>query len=148
MLVVVMVAVALAACEARPPELSSAQQFQRELDVAKAQVRLPPSATWPPYVNVQDSSANYSSGGGRSQVEGVAFCLWLQAWLDAARTGDAAAQSDAGAVIMAAPTQEFVRGDNADQTFRDAIDKIVTDVRSGRPAAVALSGRLPCSDLR
>jgi hypothetical protein len=137
----------LAGCDARPPELTSAQQFQQELDAAKADVQLPPGATWPPYLNVTDQAANYSTGGGRSWVEGVAFCTWLRAWMDAARSDDTAAQAQAAAVLIAAPTQEFVRGDNADQTFRDAIAKVVADVRGGNPATVFISGRTPCSDL-
>jgi hypothetical protein len=127
---------------------TTGEGYQREIDAAKAEVALPPEATWPPYVDVTDHNAGYDRGSGRSQVEATAFCLWLQYWVDSVRSDDEAAKAAATAVIVAAPSQEFFTGKFADQSYRDVIVQVIADVRADQPAAVMKSGRPPCPELR
>jgi hypothetical protein len=145
------IALATIACACGPgasQDITTGEGYQHEIDLAKAATALPPEATWPPYVDVTDRDAGYDRGGGRSQVEGVAFCLWLQYWVHSARSGDEAAKAAAAAVIVAAPSQEFITGKFADQSYRDVIVQVIADVRADNPAAVLKSGRPPCPELR
>jgi len=147
-LAIALVAIAGACGPGVSQDITTAEGYQREIDLAKADVALPPEATWPPSVDVTDRDAGYDRGSGRSQVEGVAFCLWLQYWVDSARSGDEAARAAATAVIVAAPSKEFFSGKFADQSYRDVIVQVIADVRADKPAAVMKSGRPSCPDLR
>ena len=145
---IALVAIACACGPGVSQDITTGEEYQREIDLAKADVALPPEVTWPPYVDVTDRDAGYDRGGGRSQVEGVAFCLWLQYGVDSARSGDEAAKASATAVLVAAPSQEFFTGKFADQSYRDVIVQVIADVRADKPAAVMQSGRPPCPELR
>lgn len=131
---VVFVASAALRTTESPNGLSSAAAFQAEIDAAKAVVPLPPGATWPASLAATDKSAGYSTGGGRTWVEFVAFCAWDRAWLDATSSGARPAAQQAEDVIVAAPTWQFYRGIFATQSVRDVIDRVIAGVKAGDPA--------------
>ena len=136
-------AISLAACQRSAPGVATAAEFQAEIDAAKAAVPLPPEATWPPYVDVTDRDASYETGGGRSQVEGVALCLWVGAWLDGEEGSDVAARDRAAEVIVGVPAWELYRGRFAEQSFRDVLDGVVEAVRQGHGGLVVHDAARP-----
>ncbi|MGZ8741135.1 MAG: hypothetical protein ACXWZ8_11115 [Gaiellaceae bacterium] len=123
-----------------PFGLSDAAGFQAEIDAAKQAVPLPAGVQWPSYVDVQDHEGGYSRGGGRFQVEGVAFCLWLGSWLDATRAADVAAANAARRTLLAVPTWVLYTSPFADQSYRDVLDKITAGVQANDPSGAEFQG--------
>lgn len=117
-----------------PRGLESAAAYQAEIDAAKRVVPLPAGARWPWWVNVQNQSGDYATGGGRSQVEGAAFCLWLGDWIAARQSGDSARQSADRATLLQVPTWEMYTGEFADTSYREVIAGVLVGVRSNDPA--------------
>lgn len=117
-----------------PFGLNSAAAFQAEIDAAKEVVPLPAGATWPSYVDVQDPDGSYSRLGGRTQVEGVAFCLWVGSWVRAKNAGDTLTADAARTTLLKVPTWEMYTGAFATPEFRDVIDRIVAGVRANDPS--------------
>jgi hypothetical protein len=118
-----------------PFGIIDAAGFQAEIDAAKQGVPLPAGAHWPSYVDVQEHNGGYSRGGGRFQVEGVAFCLWLGSWLDATSAGDEGVAKTARDTLLTVPTWVLYTSPFADQSYRDVLDKIIAGVRADDPSA-------------
>jgi hypothetical protein len=114
-----------------PSGLADASAFQAEIDAAKAVVPLPAGATWPPTTDVPQGSGSYSAGGGRSAVEGVAFCLWTKTWIAASASGDTASAGRALAVLQKSRAWTSYSGPFSDQSYRDIVDGIVSGAAAG-----------------
>jgi hypothetical protein len=123
---------------------TTADEFAREIDAAKANVPLPPGASWPAYLAVTDHSASYSRGGGRTWVEFVSFCLWTGSWLDARTANDVVAGNAAAQAIADFKTWEGYKGLFATQSFRDGIDRVIDATAAGDPRPVADFRALNC----
>ena len=87
-----------------PYGLAGPNEFRAELQAAMADVPLPAGRSWPdgPALAV-DPDGYYSRGGGRSTVEGIAVCIWLDEWLDARTVGDIGREQVAAATIAGIP---------------------------------------------
>lgn len=121
-----------------------AKGFQAEVDAAKEAVALPAGASWPPYL-VADPDAGYSRNGGRSWVEGVAFCRWMDAWLNATESADIAAATTARDTLLTVPTWVLYTGPFGDQSYRDVLDASLAGVSANNPQAAREASRPACS---
>jgi hypothetical protein len=112
-----------------PHGMVDAAGYREEIEAAQAVVPIPPGSAWPP---VTVPPGIYSRDGGRSEVEFVAFCLWSDAWLEAHREGDGAAESQSLRMLKA--YRAWVGLDDfADASFRDGIDSVVGAAIAGQP---------------
>jgi hypothetical protein len=127
-----------------PFGVTDAAGYQAEIDAAKQVVPLPAGAQWPPYVDVQNHDAGYSRGGGRFQVESVAFCLWVGSWLGAVDAGDKPSTEVARTTLLAVPTWELYTSPFADQSYRDVLDNILAGVAANDPIVTRGASRPAC----
>jgi hypothetical protein len=128
-----------------PYGLATATEFAAELEAAKAEVPLPAGRIWPaiPAFEV-DPDAGYSRGGGRSTVEGVATCIWLDDWLDARQAGDAGRVQVAARTIAAIPTWPSWTSPFWTESYTDHLQPIIDAVAGGMEAPVRSEMRTNC----
>ena len=125
-----------------PRGLVDAAGHRAEIEAARAVVPIPPGSAWPP---VTVPPGDYSRGGGRSEVEFVAFCLWSDAWLEAHREGDGA--SERLAVERMEAYRTWKRSDDfVDESFLDSIDAIVGAAIAGQPGPISHYSALNCAE--
>lgn len=118
--------------------------FEAEIDAAKAAVPIPRDASWPAYLAVQDGSY-YSTGGARTWVEYVAFCLWTDSWLEATSSGDEPADESAARTLATVPTWEGYGSEFVDESVRVSLSGVIAAVAAGDVAPVAEYRDLNCS---
>jgi hypothetical protein len=128
-----------------PLGLASADEYAHELDAAKQVVPIPSGAAWPSYLAVSDWSASYSRGGGRSQVEFVAVCLWSDSWLEADRSGDPATRATAAAALRDVRTWEIYTGSAPIHGMRAQFDRLAEAASRGDPAPIQSFVALNCT---
>jgi hypothetical protein len=135
---------------------STPEEFQAELDAAMAEVPLPVGRAWPdlPSLNTRQPDdcsderpencvGAYSRDGGRSTVELVAICIWLDEWVDATAAQDAARAAAAADEISRIPTWPSWNSVFFDQSVRDHLSPILDAVAEGQvapPEAEVASG--------
>lgn len=128
-----------------PLGIASAAEFAAELEAAKEEVPLPVGRTWPagPSLAV-NPDAGYSRGGGRSTVEAVAFCIWLDEWLDAREAGDADREHAAATTVAAVPTWPSWTSPFWTESYTDHLQGLITAVGDGDEAPVRQEMELNC----
>jgi hypothetical protein len=130
-----------------PFGLAGPNEYNRELEAAKADTPIPAGFTWPASLRAKDDVV-YSRGGGRMQVEYVAICMWQIDWLEAHEADDAARQAAARRVISGIPAWSSYGPPFADQSYRDVLDRIIVAVNRDDPAPVAANVALNCGGIR
>lgn len=128
-----------------PLGLESASQFAAELAAAEKVVPIPSGAVWPSYTSVVNPSASYSRGGGRSQVEFTAVCLWSSSWLGADRMGDTATRATATAMLGEVRTWGLYTGSDPAYGVRAMIDQLAGAAAQGDPAPLQNFVALNCA---
>jgi hypothetical protein len=126
-----------------PFGLAEPNEYDRELDAAKADTPIPAGFTWPTWLRAKNDVV-YSRGGGRSQVESIAICMWQIDWLEARQSNDAARQEADRLVIAGIPTWSSYGPPFADQSYRDVLDRVISAVEHDDPAPVAANVALNC----
>jgi hypothetical protein len=111
-----------------PFGLSTAADFKREIDAAKAVTPIPSGSTWPAALQAHPGTY-YSRGGAYQSVESTAMCLWLGEWLTRDAVADGARAAAAADVILGYPTWRSYTGAFATQSYRDVIDRVIEGVR-------------------
>jgi len=130
-----------------PFGLAEPNEFNREIEAAKAVTPIPAGFAWPDYLRAKDGNV-YSRGGGRAWVETNAFCMWQVDWLEARVANDAAREEAARLVIVGIPTWSFYGPPFATQSYRDVIDRVIEAVNRDDPAPVAANVARNCSGIR
>jgi hypothetical protein len=126
-----------------PFGLAEPNEYNRELDAAKADTPIPAGFTWPASLRAKNDVV-YSRGGGRIQVEYIAICMWQVDWLDARAAADMNRQSADQRVIASIPTWSSYGPPFADQSYRDVLDRVIAAVGRDDPAPVAANVALNC----
>ena len=119
-----------------PLGLASAGEFAQEIAAAEQIVPIPSAAAWPSYLAVTDSNASYARGGGRTQVEFVAVCLWSDSWLAADRSGDTAARVTAAATLDNVRTWQVYVGSDPIHGMRALLDRIADAAAHDDPGPI------------
>ncbi len=119
-----------------PLGLVSAGEFAQEIAVAEQGVPIPSGAAWPSYLAVTDPSGSYARGGGRTQVEFVAVCLWSDSWLAADRSGDTAARVTAATTLNNVRTWQVYIGSDPINGMRALFDRIADAAARDDPVPI------------
>lgn len=119
-----------------PLGLEPAGQYAQEIAAAEQIVPIPSGTAWPSYLGALDASANYARGGGRSQVEFVAVCLWSQSWLNADRAGDPATRAAATAGLQGVRAWSIYAASDPTHGMRGMIDQLITSAAQGSAAPI------------
>jgi hypothetical protein len=117
-----------------------AAEAQAEANVALAEIPVPPGADVS--VKIEDTSAIYQGGYGRSAVQGLALCAWFRYWLDGITSDDAQKTRASTAAAKVFPSWAIYL--NADQSFRDVIDSAVDKANLGDPSPMAQFVKVNC----
>lgn len=137
----VMLVALLSGCAGQPgptgiagdAEFMDAAAARAELEAALKDVPVPPGASISP--KIPDESASYEVGFGRQTVEAAAMCAWLRYWLDAISADQAGDVDKATAIADHFSTWTIYL--HADQSYRDVIDKLVSNAKLGDPSAMS-----------
>jgi hypothetical protein len=99
----------------------------------------------PPEPDGQQRGAVYDRGGGRSEVEFLAMCIWFDDWLDARAAGDPERERAATDQIQLFRTWPSWDSPFWDQSVRDHFNPIIDAVANGDPGPVEAEMTLNCS---
>lgn len=141
-----------------PGGLAGVDEFQAELDAAMAEVPIPAGQSWPDWSALDAGSdpgpaapgespgaPMFSRGGGRSTIEFVAICLWLDEWLAARQAQDAPREQAAVTVLSDVPTWPSWDSPFWDQSLTDLLKTVIDSVASDDEAPAQRFVTLNCA---
>lgn len=137
----VVTAIGVAACSAQPPGFLDASGVEAEMRLTAATTPFPPGAD-AGRLTVDDRSASYQAGSGRSMVEFRAMCAWYREWLATRETSPSRAER-AVSVVAIFPEWATYRL-HMDGSAREHIDELIDAVRADRPQPVEAEVRINC----
>lgn len=127
-----------------PLGLESAGQYDQEIVAAEQIVPLPAGAVWPGDLGAQDPSGSYARGGGRSQVEFVAVCVWSESWLNADRAGNPVTRAAATAGLQDVRTWPIYTASDPASGMPALIDRLIDSAAEGNAAPIRNFVSLNC----
>ncbi len=121
----------------------NAAAIRAEVEAALSEVPVPPGDRVK--VDINDDSGSYEVGSGIQLVESQAMCRWFIYWLRGISTSDAGVVTAAMGAAAKFPTWQNYTA--ADQSFRDLINKVVTNAKRGDPSTMAQYVSANCDGL-
>ncbi|MDQ3345723.1 MAG: hypothetical protein M3473_05430 [Chloroflexota bacterium] len=119
-----------------PYGLVDARAFRTEIEIAAAELPLPPNAAWPTSLTAAYPVGSYARGGGAAVAGYTAFCLWVDAWLGAEAADDERTLGRAAETLVASRGWEPYIGIFGDDSYRDLVDVVIAAAVSGERAPI------------
>lgn len=137
--VISLVMASVSACGS-PNGFGTAQDAQREIDVAIADTPLPPGGSFSPIT--LDPNATYQAGSGTNMIQFQAACAWFGYWASAIANGDPNAESEASRMADEIRTwQVYTSSDSSLQRYWDGM---IDQAKLGDPSGLVENFRNNC----